>query len=66
MALSSRFPVSQVIPLFIRAARCQLFDASGADIIFRSFLVPTLGRYFHGSGSTASGLRAKADSLHTE
>jgi len=38
----------------------------GADIIFRSFLVPTLGRYFHGSGSTASGLRAKADSLHTE
>ncbi|KAK4110755.1 hypothetical protein N656DRAFT_790969 [Canariomyces notabilis] len=38
----------------------------GADIIFRSFLAPTLGRYFHGSGSTASGLRAKADSLHTE
>jgi receptor expression-enhancing protein 5/6 len=39
----------------------------GADIIFRSFLAPTLGRYFHSSGSTASGLRAKADaSLHTE
>lgn len=38
----------------------------GADIIFRSFLVPTLGRYFNQSGSTASGLRAKADALHTE
>jgi receptor expression-enhancing protein 5/6 len=38
----------------------------GADIIFRSFLVPTLGRYFHSPSSTASGLRAKADSLHTE
>ncbi|KAK4453264.1 TB2/DP1, HVA22 family-domain-containing protein [Podospora aff. communis PSN243] len=39
----------------------------GADIIFRSFLAPTLGRYFQsGSSSTASGLRAKADSLHTE
>ncbi|KAK0626602.1 TB2/DP1, HVA22 family-domain-containing protein [Immersiella caudata] len=39
----------------------------GADIIFRSFLAPTLGRYFQsGAGSTASGLRAKADSLHTE
>ncbi|KAK0651893.1 TB2/DP1, HVA22 family-domain-containing protein [Cercophora newfieldiana] len=37
----------------------------GADIIFRSFLAPTLGRYFS-TGSTASGLRAKADSLHTE
>ncbi|KAM7202770.1 protein yop-1 [Naviculisporaceae sp. PSN 640] len=37
----------------------------GADIIFRSFLSPTLGRYFHHSGSTASGLRDKA-SLHTE
>lgn len=37
----------------------------GADIIFRSFLSPTLGRYFHSSGSTASGLRDKA-SLHTE
>lgn len=36
----------------------------GAEIIFRSFLAPTLGRYFH-SGSTASGLRAKADA-HTE
>ncbi|KAL2262743.1 hypothetical protein VTK26DRAFT_228 [Humicola hyalothermophila] len=38
----------------------------GADIIFRSFLAPTLGRYFHTPGSTASGLRAKADSLHTD
>ncbi|KXX78441.1 Protein yop-1 [Madurella mycetomatis] len=38
----------------------------GADIIFRSFLAPTLGRYFHSTGSTASGLRAKADSLHNE
>ncbi|CAK7233081.1 ER membrane protein DP1/Yop1 [Sporothrix bragantina] len=33
---------------------------SGAQIIFRSFLVPTLGRYFNQSGS--AGLRAKADS----
>ncbi|KAL1867502.1 ER membrane protein DP1/Yop1 [Diaporthe australafricana] len=31
----------------------------GAEIIFRSFLAPTLGRYF--SGSTAPGLRAQAD-----
>ncbi|KAK3685020.1 TB2/DP1, HVA22 family-domain-containing protein [Podospora appendiculata] len=40
----------------------------GAEIIFRSFLSPTLGRYFHSSSSsTASGLRAKADSsFHTE
>jgi receptor expression-enhancing protein 5/6 len=37
----------------------------GAELIFRSFLVPTLGRYFHQSGSTASGLRAKADA-HTQ
>ncbi|KAM7221676.1 protein yop-1 [Rhypophila decipiens] len=37
----------------------------GAELIFRSFLSPTLGRYFHKSGSTASGLRDKA-SLHTE
>lgn len=38
----------------------------GAELIFRSFFVPTLGRYFNSTGSTASGLRAKADSLHTE
>ncbi|KAK3326250.1 TB2/DP1, HVA22 family-domain-containing protein [Apodospora peruviana] len=39
----------------------------GADIIFRSFMAPTMGRYFnHSSGSTASSLRAKTDSLHTE
>jgi receptor expression-enhancing protein 5/6 len=38
----------------------------GAEIIFRSFMVPALGRYFQTSGSTASGRRAKADSLHTE
>ncbi|KAL1879076.1 hypothetical protein VTK73DRAFT_7402 [Phialemonium thermophilum] len=38
----------------------------GSEFIFRSFLAPTLGRYFQGHGSTASGLRAKADSLHTE
>ncbi|KAL2163168.1 hypothetical protein VTH06DRAFT_7004 [Thermothelomyces fergusii] len=38
----------------------------GADVVFRSFLAPTLGRYFHTSSSTASGLRAKADSIHTE
>ncbi|KAH8771955.1 TB2/DP1, HVA22 family-domain-containing protein [Diaporthe sp. PMI_573] len=31
----------------------------GAEIIFRSFLAPTLGRYF--AGSTAPGLRAQAD-----
>ncbi|KAF4976605.1 hypothetical protein FZEAL_6752 [Fusarium zealandicum] len=34
----------------------------GAELIFRSFLAPTVGRYFQ-SGSTASGLRAKADGL---
>ncbi|KAH8664282.1 membrane biogenesis protein [Xylariales sp. PMI_506] len=32
----------------------------GAQIIFRSFLQPAVGRYFE--SSTASGLRAKADS----
>lgn len=37
----------------------------GADLIFRSFLAPTLGRYFQ-NGSTASGLRAKADAVHTD
>ncbi|EAQ86512.1 hypothetical protein CHGG_07765 [Chaetomium globosum CBS 148.51] len=42
------------------------FSFRGAEIIFRSFLAPALGRYFHAPGSTASGLRAKADSLHTE
>lgn len=36
----------------------------GADLIFRSFLSPMLGKYF--AGSTASGLRAKADAAHTE
>jgi receptor expression-enhancing protein 5/6 len=35
----------------------------GADIIFRSFLVPTLGRYFTESGSTAAGMRSKVDSF---
>ncbi len=34
---------------------------SGAEIIYRSFMVPMLGRYFSHGGSTASGLRAKAD-----
>ncbi|KAB5575778.1 TB2/DP1, HVA22 family-domain-containing protein [Coniochaeta sp. 2T2.1] len=38
----------------------------GADLIFRSFLSPTLGRYFQQHTSTASGLRAKADSVHAE
>ncbi|KAK1766090.1 TB2/DP1, HVA22 family-domain-containing protein [Phialemonium atrogriseum] len=38
----------------------------GSEVIFRSFLAPTLGRYFQGRGSTASGLRAKADSVHAE
>jgi len=34
----------------------------GADIIFNSFLAPMLSRYFT-KGSTASGLRAKADHI---
>ncbi|KAH7318736.1 Ca2+ permeable channel [Stachybotrys elegans] len=33
----------------------------GAEIVFRSFLVPTLGRYF--TGSTAAGVRSKADGV---
>ncbi|KAL2266560.1 hypothetical protein VTJ83DRAFT_5912 [Remersonia thermophila] len=37
----------------------------GADLIFRSFLAPALSRYFQ-NGSTASGLRAKADAVHTD
>lgn len=32
-------------------------DYRGADLIFRSFLVPIFGRYF--GGSTAPGLRAQ-------
>ncbi|KAI0490860.1 TB2/DP1, HVA22 family-domain-containing protein [Xylaria cf. heliscus] len=35
----------------------------GAQIVFRSFMQPVLGRYFSESGSTAANLRAKADSL---
>ncbi|KAI1422202.1 TB2/DP1, HVA22 family-domain-containing protein [Xylaria sp. FL1777] len=35
---------------------------SGAQLIFRSFMQPMLGRYFPESGSTAANLRAKADS----
>ncbi|KEY67362.1 hypothetical protein S40285_05792 [Stachybotrys chlorohalonatus IBT 40285] len=35
----------------------------GAQIIFRSFLVPTLGRHFAGPGSTASGIRSRADGV---
>ena len=34
---------------------------SGADIIFRSFLAPTMGRYFSGSHSTAAGVRSRVD-----
>ncbi|KAI1405959.1 TB2/DP1, HVA22 family-domain-containing protein [Hypoxylon fuscum] len=37
--------------------------SSGAQLIFRSFLQPMLGRYFSESGSTAANLRAKADSF---
>lgn len=36
---------------------------NGAQLIFRSFLTPVLGRYFSDAGSTAANLRAKADSL---
>ncbi|CAJ2507430.1 Uu.00g086160.m01.CDS01 [Anthostomella pinea] len=35
----------------------------GAQLVFRSFLQPMLGKYFSESGSTAANLRAKADSL---
>lgn len=41
------------------APRSCLMCDRGAEIIFRSFLAPTLGRYF--GGSTAPGLRAQAD-----
>lgn len=34
----------------------------GADIIFKSFMAPTLGRYFQ-SSSTSSGLRSKMGSV---
>lgn len=37
----------------------------GAEVVFRSLIVPVFGKYFANT-STASGLRAKADSLHTE
>jgi receptor expression-enhancing protein 5/6 len=36
----------------------------GAQIVFRSFLAPTFGRYFAGSGSTASNLRSKAEGFN--
>jgi len=36
---------------------------SGAQLVFRSFLAPALGRYFSEAGSTAANLRAKADAL---
>ncbi|KAI1092465.1 TB2/DP1, HVA22 family-domain-containing protein [Rostrohypoxylon terebratum] len=36
---------------------------NGSQFIFRSFLQPALSRYFTESGSTAAGLRAKADSF---
>jgi len=39
---------------------------SGAQLIFRSFMQPMLGRYFSESGSTAANLRAKADSVGKE
>ncbi|KAI1084125.1 TB2/DP1, HVA22 family-domain-containing protein [Whalleya microplaca] len=39
---------------------------SGAQLIFRSFMQPMLGRYFSESGSTAANLRAKADSFSKE
>jgi receptor expression-enhancing protein 5/6 len=35
----------------------------GAEIIFRSFIVPVAGKHFQASGSSSAGLRAKADSL---
>jgi len=34
----------------------------GAEIVFRSFLAPTLGRYFT-DGTTAAGFRSKVDSV---
>jgi len=36
-------------------------QTQGASIVFRSFIQPVFARYFSGGGSTASGLRAKAD-----
>ncbi len=39
----------------------------GADVVFHSLIVPVFGKYFSApAGSTAGGLRAKADSLYTE
>ncbi|KAI9158768.1 Protein yop-1 [Paramyrothecium foliicola] len=35
----------------------------GADIIFRSFLAPTFGRHFAAPGSTAAGVRSKAEGV---
>ena len=36
----------------------------GAEIIFRSFLVPTVGRHFTAPGSTAAGVRSKAEGVN--
>jgi len=35
----------------------------GAEFVFRSFMAPMLSRYFPNTGSTAAGLRAKADAM---
>ncbi|KAI1376483.1 TB2/DP1, HVA22 family-domain-containing protein [Hypoxylon crocopeplum] len=42
------------------------YTFNGAQLIFRSFMQPMLGRYFSESGSTAANLRAKADSFGKE
>ena len=45
----------------------ELTSCSGAEIVFQSFLAPTLGRYFEGSaGSTASGIRSKAETTFSK
>ncbi|KAL7625669.1 ER membrane protein DP1/Yop1 [Parahypoxylon ruwenzoriense] len=66
--LESAFSVVYWVPFyytfkFIFLLWLSLPMFSGAQLIFRSFLQPMLGRYFTESGSTAANLRAKADSF---
>lgn len=62
MALSACVPVCLVLKPVSHFAGANP-TLSGADVVFRSFLAPMLSKYFVGSGSTASNLRAKAEGL---
>lgn len=41
--------------------RAKVVSASGAQVVFRSFIHPFFARFFSQSGSTAANLRSQAD-----